>query len=397
MFLSSSEISSRLVSDLRLGLPIILYDANTYFLTAAIETLYSEKLNKIMEIAKNQKFEIAITNRRAKVLNVRIYNESVTRISIREKVSIQFLQSIADPSKDLDYPLKGPFQSERNGKFNVASVSLSLCKRARLLPASILVNIPKNIRDELVSSQISESDIVDLKIKRDESKFLPNLSSAQLPISGQQNISLSVFREVTDITEHYAIVFGNPKINQPALTRVHSACFTGDLLGSEKCDCGEQFSVSMSKMRDEGIGVLLYLNQEGRGIGLANKMRAYHLQNIGFDTVDANHRLGFEDDERDLEIAAKILKSLGVSDIKLMTNNPKKIELLTENGITVKERVPLIVSMNPNNETLRKNLAAFKLPKKIHVIKELPRNSMGKVQKNVLRDIYRDEFSDTNK
>ena len=115
MILSSSEISSRLVSDLRLGLPIILYDAKTYFLTAAIETLYSEKLNKIMEIAKNQKFEIAITNRRAKVLNVRIYNESVTRISIREKVSIQLLQAIADPSKDLDYPLKGPFQSERNG------------------------------------------------------------------------------------------------------------------------------------------------------------------------------------------------------------------------------------------------------------------------------------------
>ena len=123
MFLSSSEISSRLVSDLRLGLPIILYDANTYFLTAAIETLYSEKLNKIMEIAKNQKFEIAITNRRAKVLNVRLYNDSVTRISIREKVSLQLLQAIADPSKDLDYPLKGPFQSERNGNFNVASVS----------------------------------------------------------------------------------------------------------------------------------------------------------------------------------------------------------------------------------------------------------------------------------
>ena len=113
----------------------------------------------------------------------------------------------------------------------------------------------------------------------------------------------------------------------------------------------------MSKMRNEGNGILLYLNQEGRGIGLANKMRAYHLQNIGFDTVDAYHRLGFEDDERDLEIAAMILKSLGVSDIKLMTNNPKKIELLTDNVITVTERVPLIVSMNPNNENYFKTKA----------------------------------------
>jgi GTP cyclohydrolase II len=186
---------------------------------------------------------------------------------------------------------------------------------------------------------------------------LPTLSSAQLPISGSQNINLTVFREVTDLTEHYAIIFGNPKKNQPVLTRVHSACFTGDLLGSEKCDCGEQFSVSMSKMRAGGNGVLLYLNQEGRGIGLANKMRAYHLQNIGFDTVDANHRLGFEDDERDLEIAAKILRSLGVSSVKLLTNNPKKIELLTNNGITVKERVPLIVGMNPNNENYLKTKA----------------------------------------
>ena len=276
---------------------------------------------------------------------------------IREKVSIQLLQAIADPSKDLDYPLKGPFQSERNGKFDIASISLSLCKKARLLPASILINIPKSIREELISSQISESDIDVLKIKSEKANFLPTLSSAQLPINGHQNISLTVFREVTDLTEHYAIVFGNPKITQPALTRVHSACFTGDLLGSEKCDCGEQFSVSMAKMRNEGHGVLLYLNQEGRGIGLANKMRAYHLQNIGFDTVDANHRLGFEDDERDLEIAAKILKSLGVSKVKLMTNNPKKIELLNNNGITVKERVPLIVNMNPNNENYLKTKA----------------------------------------
>ena len=350
MFLSTSEISSRLISDLRLGLPIILNDVEQFFLVAAIETLYSEKLEKINEITENVKFEIAITNRRAKVLKARIYNGSVTRLSIKEHISIQLLHAIADPSKDLDYPFKGPFHSERDGNFNVASVSLSLCKKARLLPASILIKIPKSVREKLVSSQISVSDIKDLKFKNDDTNFLPTLSSAQLPISGQQNVNLTVFREVTDLIEHYAIVFGNPKTTQPALTRVHSACFTGDLLGSEKCDCGEQFSVSMEKMKNEGNGVLLYLNQEGRGIGLANKMRAYHLQNIGFDTVDANHRLGFEDDERDLEIAAKILKSLGVSNIKLMTNNPKKIELLTNNGITVKERVPLIVDMNPNNE-----------------------------------------------
>ena len=357
MLLSSSEITSRLISDLRSGLPIILYDTDQSVLVAAIETLYLEKLEKINQITNNLKFEIAITNRRAKVLKARIYNESVTRLAIKDQVDIELLQAIADPSRDLDYPFKGPFYSEREGNFEIAAVSISLCKKARLLPASILIKIPKSIKEKLVSSQISESDIRHLEFKNDNANFLPTLSTAQLPIKGYQNISLTVFREITDLTEHYAIVFGNPKITQPALTRVHSACFTGDLLGSEKCDCGEQFSVSMSKMKNEGNGILLYLNQEGRGIGLANKMRAYHLQNIGFDTVDANHRLGFEDDERDLEIAAKILKSLGVIEIKLMTNNPKKIEFLTNNGITVKERVPLIASMNPNNKDYLKTKA----------------------------------------
>ncbi|MDC3087141.1 GTP cyclohydrolase II [Paracoccaceae bacterium] len=357
MLLNASEISSRLVSDLRLGLPVILYDGEQIVLAAAIETLYSEKLEKINQITNSKNFEIAITNRRAKVLNARVYNEAVTRLSIKEKIDMQLLHAIADPSKDLDYPLKGPFQSERDGNFEIASLSLSLCKKARLLPASILLKITENIRRKLVSNQISECDINYLKIKSKATTFLPTLSSAQLPIDGQKNISLTVFRELTDLTEHYAIVFGKPKNNQPVLTRVHSACFTGDLLGSEKCDCGEQFSVSMSKMKNEGNGILLYLNQEGRGIGLANKMRAYHLQSIGFDTVDANHRLGFEDDERDLEIAAKILRTFGIHDVKLMTNNPKKIELLTSQGITVKERVPLIVSINPNNEKYLKTKA----------------------------------------
>ena len=182
MFLSPSEISSRLISDLRLGLPIILTDSEQFFLVAAIETLYSKKLEKINEITKNLKFEIAITNRRAKVLKARIYNESVTRLSIKDQIDIELLQAIADPSRDLDYPFKGPFYSEREGNFEIAAVSISLCKKARLLPASILIKIPKGIKEQLVSSKISESDIRDLEFKNDNANFLPTLSAAQLPI-----------------------------------------------------------------------------------------------------------------------------------------------------------------------------------------------------------------------
>ncbi|MGB5068626.1 MAG: GTP cyclohydrolase II, partial [Albidovulum sp.] len=150
--------------------------------------------------------------------------------------------------------------------------------------------------------------------------------------------------------EHYAIEIGQPPRDGPVLARLHSACFTGDLLGSLKCDCGPQLHTAMSMMGDEGAGILLYLNQEGRGIGLANKMRAYSLQDQGFDTVEANHRLGFEDDERDFHLAAALLKRLGFASVRLLTNNPAKIRMMEANGIAVTERVPLKAGRGPLND-----------------------------------------------
>jgi GTP cyclohydrolase II len=132
--------------------------------------------------------------------------------------------------------------------------------------------------------------------------------------------------------------------------RLHSACFTGDVLGSLKCDCGPQLHAALARIAEEGAGVLLYLNQEGRGIGLANKMRAYSLQDQGFDTVEANHRLGFEDDERDFRIGADILRRMGFSSVRLMTNNPAKVAMMESCGLKVVERVPLKVGLNPLNE-----------------------------------------------
>ena len=160
---------------------------------------------------------------------------------------------------------------------------------------------------------------------------------------------LHVFRPDNGGEEHYAIIVGTPDRNQPVLTRLHSACFTGDLMGSLKCDCGPQLRAALAQMGAEGAGILLYLNQEGRGIGLANKMRAYSLQDQGFDTVEANHRLGFEDDERDFRIGAALLSKLGVGQVRLLTNNPTKIEMMQKTGITVSERVALKVGENHFN------------------------------------------------
>ena len=178
---------------------------------------------------------------------------------------------------------------------------------------------------------------------------LTHIVAAPLPLQVAQAGKVHLYRPQGGGDEHYAIEIGAPDRTVPILTRLHSSCFTGEVLGSLKCDCGPQLNGALEQMAKEGSGILLYLNQEGRGIGLANKMRAYTLQDQGFDTVQANHRLGFEDDERDFKIGAEILKNLGFSHIKLLTNNPKKVERLEEQGLQVSERVPLIVGETSHN------------------------------------------------
>jgi GTP cyclohydrolase II len=157
------------------------------------------------------------------------------------------------------------------------------------------------------------------------------------------------FRPADGGAEHLALIIGKPDLSQPVLTRLHSACFTGDLLGSLRCDCGEQLQGAIARLAEAGGGVLLYLAQEGRGIGLVNKLRAYQLQDDGLDTLDANRRLGFEDDERLYLPAVQMLAELGISSVRLLTNNPTKVEALARHGVTVSERVPHVFPANPHN------------------------------------------------
>jgi len=227
----------------------------------------------------------------------------------------------------------------------VDAMCIKLIKHAELLPAAIVTDL-KDATDagpwSVLSSQI-------LQGIEQQARSLQVVSEAQVPLEDAELARIVAFRPTDGGTEHLAIVVGEPDLTQPVLIRMHSECFTGDLLGSLRCDCGPQLRGAIAQMAQAGSGILLYLAQEGRGIGLINKLRAYQLQDAGLDTVDANLALGFEEDERDYLPAAQMLQLLGVKSVRLMTNNPRKVQALNNLGIEVVERVAHVMAANQHN------------------------------------------------
>ncbi len=339
------ERLARARGDLRMGVPVVLTGEGQAMLCVAVEALSVERL---AALRVQGAVELALTARRAETLKARAYDGDLARIAVPADVGTEWLRALADPADDLRVPLKGPLRSLREGTAVLHRAALQLVKSAHLLPAALLVAVPHGL------TLAGENGLTLLPL----SEILPELTRssplhdvvhARLPMQAAAAGRLHVFRPEDGGEEHYAIEVGRPDRSLPVLARLHSACFTGDVLGSLKCDCGPQLKAALAQMGAAGAGVLLYLNQEGRGIGLANKMRAYSLQDQGFDTVEANHRLGFEDDERDFRIGAGILRQMGFSAVRLLTNNPKKLAMMESCGLTVTERVPLHVGKTEQN------------------------------------------------
>lgn len=333
------ERRARARADLRMGLPVAVRDGDRIVVAAAVETLSAARL---AEMRVQGAPVIAVTNWRAQTLAAPPYDTDLVRIAVPADAGVHWVHAMADPSLDLDVPIKGPFRYVREGRASVHRAMLRLCKDAGLLPSAVFVET-KRVPDGLLSIGLAEVQ------DHDHPNPLDLISSAPVPLGVSRDARVHVYRKADGGEEHYAIEIGKPPRDKPVLSRLHSACFTGDLIGSLKCDCGPQLHAALAQIGAEGQGVLLYLNQEGRGIGLANKMRAYALQDQGFDTVEANHRLGFEDDERDFRIGSEILRGLGFSATRLMTNNPAKVARMEETGIMVAERVPLRVGETPEN------------------------------------------------
>ncbi len=332
---------NRAVNVFRRGFPVRIESQGKAFLALAVETA-SDRALKAIKCSPEGPF-LLLTHARARTLKIRLYTPQIVALRPELPLRASRLRAIADPTADLEEPLKGPFDTVREPLDPCFLAAVKLAKLAGLLPAALVWRAPR------ASTVTSVAASAILEYEETATRALSIVTRARVPLEGAEQTELVAFRSGNGGPEHYAIVIGAPAIDTPVLTRLHSECFTGDLLGSLKCDCGSQLRGAIDVIVKAGGGVLLYLAQEGRGIGLINKLRAYRLQDQGFDTIEANERLGFEPDERLYGIAARMLSLLGFKSVRLLTNNPDKVRALDAEGIPVIERVPHSFPDNPHN------------------------------------------------
>jgi GTP cyclohydrolase II len=328
----------RAVAALRSGRPVVI-EGGSRIAILAVETATPALLELVDPQASA---DLLISGARAAALGLgnrldAADPERPVRILRADWLDNASARAMVDAGRDMDRAPIGPLLTGGIDGEAEAIAALTLARLAGLLPALWLVEPSVEIAAR-----------VDAGLLLDAAPVATIVARANLPLDGLPPTQIVGFRASDDGEEHVALMVGAPG-GRPPLVRLHSECLTGDVFGSLKCDCGPQLKHALRLIGEAGGGVLLYLRQEGRGIGLANKLRAYQLQDRGLDTVDANRRLGFADDERDYAMAAAMLRALGLDKVCLLTNNPAKVEGLAAAGITVVERVAHHMPVNPHN------------------------------------------------
>ncbi len=329
--------AARAVDALRRGWPFRVAGSDGVIDLLAVESAQDTALAEFgtadILLSGERAVTLKLTNQRAAATSgpVRLANAADT---------VAAALAIADPALDLAHPLKGPFRTRATGGEAAASAAMTMARHAGLLPAFF-------VRDAAgeAETRCTTDDVATLL----DPARLTIAARARLPVEASESAEIVAFRSPEDASDHVALVIGK-RDGQPPVVRLHSECLTGDVLGSLKCDCGPQLHAALHAMADAPWGVLLYLRQEGRGIGLVNKLRAYALQDQGYDTVDANLRLGFPVEARDFAIAGRMLALLNIPRIRLMTNNPEKVARLKSEGVEIVERLPLALPTNKYNE-----------------------------------------------
>lgn len=334
---SPARRAAQAVDALRHGWPLALPGAP---LLQPVETAFGEGLTaSAMLISASRAETLKLANQREAAVP-----GAAVLLRAADLFDISAALAVADPSRDLANPLKGPFQAMALDWREQATAALDLARIAGILPAFLV--------DPSGAVEAQAVEAADLSAFTDPSR-LQIATRARLPVEALEDAEIIAFRSPDDIREHAALVIGQRTSDRVPLVRLHSECLTGDVFGSLKCDCGPQLDGALAAIAQEakkgGWGAVLYLRQEGRGIGLVNKLRAYRLQDQGFDTLDANTRLGLPAEARDFPVAARMLELMAIREIRLLTNNPEKVAAFEASGIGVRERVALALPSGTHN------------------------------------------------
>ena len=338
----------RALIDLRRGEPVFIAGTDEDSqLVLAIENLDSQRLETLTRLAGGEA-RLIITGHRALALGIPGEAAQPVALAPRQNGAASPLQGIITA---LRQPQAGPAPRPASP---AETAGIDMARHAGLLPA--LLSLHAGAPSEALRQKLADTELLTVTpaeieaFKADGGNLPERISEARVPLEGAEASRFVLYRERDGLLEHVAVLVGDPASwpGTPGL-RMHSACLTGDLFGSLRCDCGEQLRTAVTTLAADGGGILLYLAQEGRGIGLANKLRAYGLQDHGLDTVDADQLLGFGEDERRYETAAAMLHDLGVARVRIMTNNPAKVAALESAGIEIAGREALHGQLNSHN------------------------------------------------
>jgi GTP cyclohydrolase II len=322
---------------------------------ASLAALQSAASPASSQVARGGALRLVLTVERATDLGLMpAGGRGLAIVRLPAEIGAEAVRQLADPTAEKDETPALSISLADDLPMPLAEAAIDLAKAARLLPAALMVALPAEATPrEALTQWVDDTFVLDCTglaaHQRALAGSLKRVGSARVPLEGAEETEIIAFRPADGGKEHLAIVIGRPDPAQPALIRLHSECFTGDLLGSLRCDCGDQLRGAIETIAKSGSGIVLYLAQEGRGIGLINKLRAYRLQDAGADTLEANQQLGFGADERVYQPAAEMLRQLGFTAVRLLTNNPEKLHGLEQCGIRVIERVPHVFPSNDHN------------------------------------------------
>ncbi|HWF93679.1 MAG TPA: GTP cyclohydrolase II [Xanthobacteraceae bacterium] len=329
----------RALSEFRCGRPVIMTDADERTIALPVDGMSDDQLAAFRQLCAPAALRLVVTGRRARSLGLAA--QGAIALAIDEAAGAADILSLA-----VDAQVQRSLDALASGR--TAGAAIKLAKLAQRLPALLVAPMAAVVAARCDPPLITIRADAVVPFRQAALGTLTVASEAQVPLQGGLATRFVVFRDVIGGTAT-AVIVGVPDFLQPVPVRMHSACLTGDVFGSRRCDCGDQLRLALARLDEEGGGIILYLRQEGRGLGLANKMRAYQLQDEGLDTLDANATLGYDDDERDYGIAVRMLELLGCRRVLLLTNNPAKLDGLAQAGIEVSGRIPLQGAINADN------------------------------------------------